>query len=77
MADFSNLRSFYWHIRYTRCKVVKRRYYRYVLKEKKRLIQSGVDKEYLRLYCRTLAFKNNEHAERRLLFYKEQNCITN
>ncbi len=75
--NFRDLNSLYWFIRfYSRDKVRKRRYYRYVAKEKKRLIQSGVDKEYLRLYCRTLAFKHDEHAERRLLFYKCQNNIT-
>lgn len=77
MADFSKLRNFYWHIRYTRDKVTKRRYYRYVLKEKKRLIkESGVDMEYLRLYCRTLSKQHCEHAERRLQTYQEYNSLT-
>ena len=40
---FSKLNNLYWFIRYTRIKSVKRRYYRYVAKEKKRLIESGVD----------------------------------
>lgn len=43
MADFSTLRNFYWYIRYTRNASMKRKYYRYVLKEKKRLILSGVE----------------------------------
>lgn len=33
---------------------------------KKRLVkESGVDAEYLRLYCRALSNRHNEHAERR------------
>ena len=76
MAIFSKLRNFYWHIRYTRDKVTKRRYYRYVLKEKKRLInESGVDVEYLRLYCRALSKRHCERAERRLQTYRKQNSL--
>ena len=66
---FSKLNNLYWFIRYTRNKSVKRRYYRYVAAEKKRLINSGVDFEYLRLYCRALSNRHNEHAERRLQSY--------
>lgn len=76
MVDFSKLRNFYWHIRYARNKVTKRRYYRYVLKEKKRLIKSGVDVEYLRLYCRSLSKQHCEHAERRLQTYQKLNSLT-
>lgn len=76
MADFSRLRNFYWHIRYTRNTVTKRRYYRYVLKEKKRLIKSGVDVEYLRLLCRTLSKQHCEHAEKRFESYREANFST-
>lgn len=77
MADFSKLRNFYWYIRYTRNASVKRKYYRYVLKEKKRLIESGVDSEYLRLYCRTLSYRHNEYAERRLQAYQKSNSLSN
>lgn len=76
MADLSKLRNFYWHIRYTRDKVTKRRYYRYVLKEKKRLIKSGVDAEYLRLLCRSLSKQHCEHAERRFLSYRKASFLT-
>ena len=50
---------------------IKRRYYRYVAVEKKRLIESGVDKEELRLYCRALSARLNHHAEKRLEIYRK------
>lgn len=69
---FSKLNNFYWFIRYTRNKSVKRRYYRYIAVEKKRLIEeSGVDVEELRLYCRALSGRLNHHAERRLESYRK------
>lgn len=71
MADFSKLNNFYWFIRYTRNSSVKRRYYRYVLKEKKRLIRSGVDAEYLRLYCCELSNRLDCHTEKRLENYRK------
>jgi len=71
LADFSKLNNLYWHIRYTRNKSVKRRYYRYVADEKKRLIETGVDVEELRLYCRALSGRLNVHAERRLEAYRK------
>ena len=55
MADLSLLRNLYWQIRYTWNKSAKRKYYRYVFKEKQRLIESGADQEELRLICRVLA----------------------
>lgn len=67
---FSKLNNLYWQIRYTRNKSIKRRYYRYAALEKKRLIDSGVDPEELRLFCRTLAKQHCEHAERRLEAYR-------
>lgn len=67
---FSELNNLYWHIRYTRNPSVKRKYYRYVVKEKKRLIESGVDCEELRLLCRSLSYRHNEHSERRLKSYR-------
>lgn len=76
MADFSKLRNFYWYIRYTRNASVKRKYYRYVLKEKRRLIVSGVDAEYLRLYCRLLSKRQDCHAEMRLESYRKANFLT-
>ena len=68
---FSKLNNLYWFIRYTRIRSVKRKYYRYIAKEKKRLIESGVDVEELRLYCRHLSNLRNERAENRLLAYRK------
>lgn len=54
--EFSKLNNFYWFIRNARNKPTKRKYYRYVSVEKKRLIeQMGVDPEELRLYCCSLS----------------------
>lgn len=69
---FTKLNNLYWHIRYTRNKSIKRKYYRYVFKEKKRLIGSGVDKEELLLLCRSLAKRHCEHAERLLITYRSK-----
>jgi hypothetical protein len=71
MADFSRLMNLYWYIRVMRNRSLKRRYYRYVAVEKKRLIESGVDKEELRLLCRSLSNRWNVHAERRLEAYRK------
>jgi hypothetical protein len=49
---FSNLFNHYWFIRYARHTSAKRRYYRHAEKEKKRLLEAGVDPEELRLLCR-------------------------
>ena len=68
---FSKLNNLYWFIRYNRNKSIKRRYYRYVAVEKKRLIESGVDPEELRLYCRALSARLNPHAEKRLETYRK------
>lgn len=73
---FSTLTNLYWFIRYTRIKSVKRKYYRLVTKEKKRLLEAGVDKEELRLLCRHLSNLRNERAENRLIAYRKsrQSC---
>lgn len=68
---FSKLNNLYWQIRYARKKSVKRKYYRYVAKAKKRLIQSGVDAEEVRLYCRHLSNLRNVRAENRLVAYRK------
>jgi len=68
---FSKLNNLYWQIRYTRIRSVKRKYYRYVAKEKKRLIESGVDEEELRLLCRYLSNLRNERAGDRLEAYRK------
>ena len=74
---FSKLNNLYWRIRYTRNKSEKRKFYRYVFKEKKRLIESGVDKEELRLLCRALSNTLNLHAERRLSQYRKEHFVSN
>ncbi|SOD22419.1 hypothetical protein [Nitrosomonas ureae] len=73
MTQFTKLNNLYWRIRYTRNKSEKRKFYRYVFKEKKRLIESGVDKEELRLLCSALSNTLNLHAERRLSQSREDN----
>ncbi|SFF12856.1 hypothetical protein SAMN05428977_105324 [Nitrosomonas sp. Nm166] len=66
------LYSLYWFIRYyRRNRPVKRRYYRYVAKEKKRLIALGADAEEIRLLCRHLANPRNERTEARLEAYRK------
>ena len=73
--EFSKLNNFYWFIRNARNKPIKRKYYRYVSVEKKRLIeQIGVDPEELRLYCCSLSGRLNVHAERNLLSYRKK-CL--
>lgn len=74
---FSKLNNYYWFIRCTRDKALRRKYYRWIAKEKKRLVkESGVDAEYLRLYCRALSDRHNEHAEKRFAQYKKENFLT-
>lgn len=68
---YTKLQNLYWHIRYHRNRSIKRRYYRYVADEKKRLLDAGVDPEELRLTCRALSGRLNLHAERRLARYRE------
>ena len=68
---FSKLTNLYWQIRYTRNPSTKRRYYRYVAAEKKRLLEAGVDQEELRLLCRSLSGRLNVHAERHLANYRK------
>ncbi|SDZ04242.1 hypothetical protein SAMN05421754_10473 [Nitrosomonas sp. Nm58] len=67
---FSKLYNYYWFIRSSRNTSVQRKYYRLVAKEKKRLIQSGVDKEEIRLLCRHLSNLRNSSAEKRLESYR-------
>lgn len=68
---FSKLKNLYWFIRYTRNPSVKRRYYRYVADEKKRLLEAGVDPEELRLMCRALSRRLDLFAEKRLATYRK------
>ena len=69
---FGKLYNLYWFIRYNRRnKPVKRRYYRYVSKEKNRLIALGADAEEIRLLCRHLANPRCEQTEARLEAYRK------
>lgn len=70
---FGGIYQLYWFIRYySRNKSIKRKYYRYVAKEKKRLVeQLGVDPEELRLLCKYLSSRSNLHAERNLRAYRK------
>ncbi|MDR4520006.1 MAG: hypothetical protein R3E36_05320 [Nitrosomonas sp.] len=71
MSDFSKLRNIYWFIRYARHASAKRRYYRHAAKEKKRLLEAGVDPEELRLICRTLSKRLDLFSERRLIKHRK------
>lgn len=68
MPDWSpKLCNLYWQLRYRRSRdlAARRRFYRYIEKEKRRLESDvGVDPEELRLLCRWLANPGNRHAER-------------
>lgn len=70
---FSELKNLYWFLRASRRPTAKRRYYRYIAKEKKRLLEAGADYECLRLLCRSLAFRHSVHAEKRFQSYR-LNC---
>jgi hypothetical protein len=50
----------------------RRRYYRKIFFEKKRLILQGVDHEEIRLLCRYLANLKNNAAKDRFLAYQAQ-----
>ena len=69
---FSKLHNIYWFIRITRDRTKKRKYYRQASKEKKRLLEAGVDKEEIRLLCRHLSNLRNAHAEKRLEDYRSK-----
>ncbi len=60
-----DLKHFYWMIRVEgRDKSKRRRYYRYVKKEKIRLVEMGVEEELVRLACRYLVDLNPVSGER-------------
>ena len=70
-GDLANL---YWMLRYHRKwnEAKRRKYYRLIAGEKKRLKESGVDVELIRLACRSLANLRNRNAEARYMLYKAQ-----
>jgi hypothetical protein len=51
---------------------LRRKLYRYIAEEKKRLIESGVDVELVRLLCRHLKNPSCPYAEGRYLRYAKQ-----
>ena len=70
----SKLCNLYWMLRFKRSwdLAARRRYYRYIEKEKRRLLEDvGVDAEELRLLCRHLANPQNRHAEVSWLQYRD------
>lgn len=70
---FAPLHNLYWSLRFNRISLsARRRFYRQILVEKKRLIDLGVDMEEVRLLCRSLSNPRNERAEQRLEFYRKQ-----
>jgi len=75
MPDWgSRLCNYYWHLRYNRTynEAARRRYYRKIAAEKKRLIESGVDCEAVRLFCRMMANPANNAAVLRFENYTRQ-----
>lgn len=60
LPDWANLlKNYYWRIRVEgRDKVRKRRYYRYVTKEKLRLAETGIDQQLINAVCRYLSSFN-------------------
>lgn len=75
MPEWSGkLCNLYWFLRYHRKfnEAKRRAIYRKIASEKKRLTESGVDAELVRLLCRYLANTRNRHAEVRYLRYERQ-----
>jgi hypothetical protein len=63
------LRSFYWYLRQVRFDADRRRYYRRVQAERRKLVQQGFDPEAIRLYCLHLADPSREVRLVRLASY--------
>jgi len=72
----AKLRNLYWFLRDGRhYQHVRRKYYRRIADEKKRLQLAGVDGEAVRLYCRYLSNPRNDCAAQRFLLrlgYRER-----
>jgi hypothetical protein len=73
-AYASTLCNLYWQLRARRSfdLAKRRRFYRYISDEKKRLFLEGVEKEEIRLLCRYLANPTNKHAELAFSAYAAQ-----
>lgn len=75
MPDWSRkIQNLYWFLRYHRNydEAKRRKLYRQIAAEKKRLHETGVDPELVRLVCRFLANPKNQRAKLRYLFYQAQ-----
>jgi len=74
MPEWSGtLCNLYWHLRFNRfSQAARRRFYRKIAAEKKRLVDSGVDTEEVRLFCRWMANPRNRFAEERYYLYSGQ-----
>lgn len=59
--------NYYWYLRYFRSfqEARRRKQYRLIAAEKKRLHETGVDSELVRLLCRHAANPRNPHAAKR------------
>lgn len=68
------LPGLYWFLRYhKRNAAARRRYYRYIAKEKKMLLAAGmVDAECLRRYCRSLCKIHCGYAKRNFEVYRKE-----
>lgn len=66
--------NYYWQLRYHRAydEAARRRYYRKIEAEKKRLIESGVHQEEVRLFCRWMANPRNYAAQMRFENFSKQ-----
>jgi len=61
----NNLKNYYWYIRVEgRDKAKRRKYYRYIAKEKIRLSELGLDQELIILVCRYLSSLKNHSGVR-------------
>ncbi|PWB39560.1 MAG: hypothetical protein C3F19_14865 [Rhodocyclales bacterium] len=75
MPDWaSRLANLYWLLRCygPRDQARRRKLYRQIAAERKRLLEAGVDGEEVRLLCRHLANLRNRHAALRLAAYSSQ-----
>ena len=75
MPEWSGkLCNLYWKLRDNRNwkKSYRRQIYRQIADEKKRLTESGVDAELVRLLCRWLANTRNQRAEANFRFFEKQ-----
>jgi len=70
---FDEIRNWYWHVRQLRPDqgAKRRRLYRRIHAQKKRLLVAGVDREELRLWCRSHTKTCPEAAKMRFLTHQQ------